>query len=78
MTKKMNDWTLLGRVIGQASGWNGEMECYMLYDFEPASNVDLPKGDLEIDIARGLFRGYDVNGNELWSKDIISTLGIAT
>jgi hypothetical protein len=42
--------TILGRTLGTASGWDGDPgECIVLYDFEPLTGIDLPKGDLTFD-----------------------------
>lgn len=76
MSKERNEWTFLGRVIGSATGWDGEMESFTLYDFEPSPNIDLPSGDLQIEITTGLFSGCDDTGNQTWAKDIITTLGL--
>lgn len=72
--KKRNEHKFLGRTIGTMTGWDGEMESFVLYDFEPAPGIDLPACDLQIEITDGLFKGYDDEGNELWCKDILSVL----
>ncbi len=72
--KERNEWKFLGRPIGTATGWDGEMDAFVLYDFEPAQGIDLPACDLQIEIEAGLFKGYDNDGNELWRKDILSVL----
>lgn len=72
------DWTFLGRVIGSASGWDGEMNSFVLYDFQPQPNINLPPCDLTIEIETGLFKSYNDDGTESWAKDIIDTLRVTS
>lgn len=46
---------VLGRNLGTASGWDGDMgECIWFYDFEPDEGIDLPKGMIQIDYNKGI------------------------
>jgi hypothetical protein len=68
------DWMVLGRTIGTATGWDGDMEPMIIYDFIPYKEVKLPHGDLSIDFMKGLFITYDPDGNEVQSLDMIEIL----
>jgi hypothetical protein len=68
------DWKFLGITIGTTTGWDGEMEEFVLYDFIAAPGINLPNGDLNINIPDGKFVYYDNEGNENISFDIIDTL----
>lgn len=78
MAKKKNDrlpWTILGRNIGTASGWDhADAFVMQLYDFEPADDVDLPSGTLCIDFEKGIAETFDDEGKTLISKDIVLAL----
>jgi hypothetical protein len=77
---KQIEWTVLGRIIGMASGWDqADTFSMMLYDFEPAEGVNLPAGTLCIDFEHGYAETYDDAGNIVTSQDLlvaISTLPI--
>lgn len=78
MARKKNErlpWTVLGREIGTASGWDqADTFVMQLYDFEPAASVDLPPGTLCINFETGLAETYDEDGKVLISKDIVLAL----
>jgi hypothetical protein len=72
---KLSEWTVLGRVIGKASGWDqADTFSMMLYDFSPAPGVDLPSGTLNIDFERGVVETFDEAGQTVVSHDIVSAL----
>lgn len=69
---KQIEWTVLGRSIGTASGWDqADTFSMMLYDFEPTQGVDLPAGTLCIDFESGLAETYDDAGNVVTSQDLV-------
>lgn len=75
------DWTVLGRIIGSASGWDQADTFVMnIYDFEPAANVPLEATEcLFIDFENGKVEAYnDDTGKPSWSKDLIESLSGAT
>lgn len=78
MTRKKDQrlpWTVLGREIGTATGWDqADTFVMQLYDFKPADNVDLPSGTLCINFESGVAETYDDNGKVLISKDIVLAL----
>lgn len=76
MTER-TDWTFLGRKIGSATGWDGDLENFVLYEFIPCAELrdkGLRDGDLQIDIAKGLFMYYSDDGGLSYYTDIINTL----
>jgi hypothetical protein len=69
------EWTVLGRVIGTATGWDDiDGSDFILYDFVPTSEVDLPSGELCVLLEKGLFEMYDDAGDVKFSADIVTTL----
>lgn len=73
--EKRVDWTVLGRVIGTATGWDQcDTFVMMLYDFEPANDVDLPAGDINIDFENGVVETFNEEGKVVLSKDIVLAL----
>lgn len=75
-TQKRIEWTVLGRVIGTATGWD-QADTFVigLYDFEPAENVKLPETDcLWIDFESGTAQTFDEGGNVETSHDIVAAL----
>lgn len=73
--RMIGTWTLVGRRIGTATGWddNGELD-FVLYGFIPDPRVNIPPGDLSVDITKGLFSLYNAAGEVVWDQDIITTL----
>lgn len=75
MTKQLSDWKVLGRVIGQASGWDqGDTFAINLYDFTPAKGIALPPGEPFIDFASGKVDYFDDGGNVTQTFDLITIL----
>lgn len=51
---KRTDAMIQGRTIGTFTGWDGDPDVFILYDFEPKEGVALPKCSmLQIDLAKG-------------------------
>lgn len=70
-----SEWTVLGRMIGTATGWDqADTFVIALYDFQPAKGVALPAGILTIDFANGTAETFDDNGVVLVSKDIVAAV----
>lgn len=73
--EKKLPWTVLGRVVGIASGWDqSDAFSMMLYDFEPATGSNLPAGVICIDFETGLVETYDDAGTVLTSRDLVSCI----
>ena len=71
------EWKFLGRILGTATGWDGEMEAFVLYNFIPAEGIALPPGSLQVEITEGRFVCYDDEGEEIQSFDILTVMGSA-
>jgi hypothetical protein len=72
---ELTEWTVLGRKIGKASGWDENGNCgMMLYDFEPAIGVNLPSGTLAMDFESGWAETYDDDGKVTASCDLAAAL----
>ncbi len=68
-------FTVLGRAIGTASGWDQTTEQgIVLYDFQPAKGIPLEAGDLSFDSETGMFERYDDAGEVVWSQDAVQCL----
>jgi hypothetical protein len=68
-------WTLLGRLIGTASGWDqADTFVMQLYDFEPAKGVDLPSGTISVNFESGLVETWDEEGKPITSRDVVEAL----
>jgi len=69
-------FTVLGRDIGTATGWDQQdTHVVIFYDLEPFYEINLPKGDVEFDSENGYFIAYDENGDLVGEKlDVISVL----
>lgn len=71
-------WTILGREVGTATGWDQQDTFAMtLYDFEPYEKFSkLPKGDILIDFENGSAKSYDYDdeGFVVRSVDLIDAL----
>lgn len=51
---------VLGRVLGTADGWDGDLGEYMVfYDFKPLPGIDLEEGDMQIDFDKDLIGVID-------------------
>lgn len=72
---KRTDWTVLGRKIGTATGWD-EPDTFVMviYDFEPADGIDLPSGDVNFNFETGTAETYDDDGEVTMSMDLVEVL----
>ena len=73
---KQIEWTVLGRIIGTATGWDQADTFVMnLYGFVPAPDVPLDSSEcVFIDFEHGKIEAYDDFGQAIWSKDLIEAL----
>ena len=75
MAEQHEEWKILGRTIGTASGWDqSDTFVMMLYDFKPSAGIDLPSGTLCINFESGIAETYDDEGQTLIARDIVATL----
>jgi hypothetical protein len=73
-----DEWKVLGRTIGVASGWDQADTFVMaLYDFEPTDGIKLPSGTLTIDFEAGTASTYDDAGKVLESVDLVKAIADA-
>lgn len=73
--EEMMEWTVCGRLIGKASGWDQPDTFAMtLYDFEPAPGTDLPSGTVCIHFEHGTVETYDDDGEVLKSVDLVNAI----
>jgi len=78
MNIERHDWTICGRLIGKASGWDqADTFALVLYDFVPSPGVELPMNDISIDLEEGTIRVYDDAGNIAFEADLLDTLAKA-
>lgn len=69
------EWVVLGRKIGTGTGWDAsDMQAFVIYDFIPYADTNLPEGDLNFDMQSGKAQQYDDAGNETFSCDIIDAI----
>lgn len=60
MENKRLTYTILGRNIGTATGWDElDLDVMVLYEFEPAEGINLPKGDLYVNYIKGIFQNAE-------------------
>ena len=77
-TKRL-PWTLLGRDIGTATGWDqADTFVMQLYDFKPAHGIDLPSGTISVNFETGLVESYDEEGRTIEAKDIVAAVGLVS
>lgn len=62
---------LMGKVLGTADGWDGEMPTFAFYDFQPAEGISLKAGDLQIDYETGMFDIVAESGDVLDTGSIV-------
>jgi hypothetical protein len=75
------NWTFLGRKIGKASGWDGEIEFIHLYDFKPHSKFRLPPeligkkiDSIALAITKGFFEFYNSKGKVIGKIDMFEAM----
>lgn len=60
MENKRSTYPILGRNIGTATGWDElDLDVMILYEFEPAEGINLPRGDLYVDYINGIFQNAE-------------------
>lgn len=70
------EWSVLGRKIGHASGWDqADTFVMILYDFVPLPGIKLPQGDINFDFENGFAESYDENGIVVEAVDLVGALG---
>ena len=52
-TPKQRTVRLFNRILGVATGWDGDPDVFWWYDFKPAEGINLPVGTLQIDFVKG-------------------------
>jgi hypothetical protein len=77
--EKRLTWTLLGREIGTATGWDqADTFVMQLYDFKPHAGIDLPCGTISINFETGLAESWNDDGQVIQSADIVKALSVMT
>ena len=75
MTEERMNVTFTGRYLGTASDWDGDNTFIWYYDFQSATNIELPPGDsLNIDWEEGIIilEKYETDvRQEVFSQDLI-------
>lgn len=73
---KLMDWVVCGRAIGKASSWDqDDTFSLMLYDFEPADGVGIPKAScVTFRFENGTVQTYKDDGDIDWQADLIDTI----
>jgi hypothetical protein len=75
MSDERITFKFLGRTLGTGTGWDGDLgENWWIYNFQPASGVNLKPGDLILNEEAGMFEHNDANGNPTESHDMIPIL----
>lgn len=73
---EMRDWTVCGRSVGRARGWDqSDTFALILYDFEPELGSTLPSGTVTFYFENGTVESYDDDGNVITSVDLIEAIG---
>jgi hypothetical protein len=71
--EERTEYTVLGRVIGTATGWDGDGFDMVLHDFIPSIS-GLPSGSISVAFEAGTISSYDEDGKMLESVDIVTAL----
>lgn len=75
MSEERIEVKILGRVLGTASGWDGDPgEVIWFYDFEPKEGINLQKGELQFNFDTGNFGLPDEEGELIAPLDMVSFL----
>jgi hypothetical protein len=73
--KEVIEWTILGRKVGSASGWDiVDTFVMMLYDFVPVHGIDLPRGDINFDFENGVAESFNDDGQPVRSVDLVTAI----
>ena len=70
------EWKILGRMVGTGTGWDeGDAMSFVVYEFEPAEGVAIPKGDVWFSFEDGIACIYSGEGHEVsWQADLVTLL----
>lgn len=70
------DWVVCGRAVGKATGWDqSDTSELMLYDFEPAAGVEIPKSScVTFRFENGTVETYKDDGDIDWQADLIDAI----
>lgn len=74
------DLMIMGRIIGTYTGWDGDDESMVFYDFKPTAEFSAVAGfapasdDITVHFTMGFFIWYDENGIPLAQHDVIAAL----
>lgn len=72
---KRAEWTVCGRAIGTATGWDqSDTFAMMLYDFEPAEGCKIPKGVVLFRFENGTVETHNDDGSIALQLDMIDAL----
>lgn len=76
MSRKRLEWTVLGRKVGTATGWDQADTFVMtLYDFQPATGVDLPTAEfMTFDFEHGTAETFDETGKVTFTTDLVAAI----
>lgn len=75
MSNERIDAVICGRKIGTAEDWDQiDTNFIVLYEFEPASGINIPAGDLSVDYDGGRLEITDDDGNITFEVDMLATL----
>lgn len=71
----MEDWIVLGRVVGRATGWD-QMDTLgmQLYGFKAHPGSGLPDEDPVFDFENGVIEFYDSNGERTARFDMVEVM----
>lgn len=68
-------WTVCGRRIGTATGWDQyDLFLFQLYNFIPYEGCLLPKGDICINFETGTVELYAADGTVIHRVDLIESI----
>lgn len=73
-TEQRMDVIILGRKLGTASGWDGELESLTFYDFQPEKGVELCPGCLSLSLESAMLEILADDGSVLSMADAMSVL----
>jgi hypothetical protein len=76
VSDKRIDFTVLGRKVGRATGWDqADTFAMQLYNFEPAVGVNLPKAEfMNFNFETGTAETFDEEGVVTFTADLVTVL----
>lgn len=73
--KEIHNWTVMGREVGTASGWDmSDTFAMMLYDFSPAKGYVGPSGDVLFNFEAGTIESFKADGTVIQSVDMLDAI----